>query len=196
MRIVAGEMKGHSLRTPKGAATRPTSGLVRETLFNIIAPRLGKAHLLDLYAGSGSVGLEGISRGVIQAVFVENARPALACLRDNITALHAEETSEIIPLPVARALAQLMQHQAHFEIIFLDPPFADKTSYQEILSLLAGSKLLAEQGIVIAQHDKRFALEKQYDALHCYRQKEIGDNMLSFYQLIDAQDVQSAQNRK
>lgn len=196
MRIGAGEMKGHTLRTPKGAATRPTSGIVRETLFNIIALRLAEAHLLDLYAGSGSVGLEAISRGAVRAAFVEKARPALECLRENIATLHVEEYTEVIPLPVERALAQLTRQQAEFDIIFLDPPFADKASYQEILTILSGSKLLVEGGIIIAQHDKRFMLEKLYGELSCYRQKDIGDNTLSFYQLNGDQVSLSNQNKR
>ena len=181
MRIGAGEYRGRELKTPKGPATRPTSGMVRETLFNILAPLLSGAHLLDLYAGCGSVGLEAISRGAAQAVLVEHAHAALACLRQNILALAAAEQTEVLPLLVERALDQLAAQARQFEIIFLDPPFADTGSYQTVFTKVAATSLLAPGGLLVAQHDARTTLPEEAGPLYRSRLKRIGDNALSFF---------------
>jgi 16S rRNA (guanine(966)-N(2))-methyltransferase RsmD len=179
MRIGGGEYRGRTLRTPKGEATRPTSGLVRETLFNILAPALPDARVLDLYAGCGSVGLEALSRGAASAVFVEKARPALDCLRDNAAALGV--AVEIIPAPVDRALASLARNGAVFDLIFLDPPFADTAAYAGVLAAVADTRLLAPDGVLVAQHDARTPLPDAAGTLTRTRLKVIGDNALSFY---------------
>jgi len=183
MRIGGGEFRGRVLRAPKGEATRPTSGLARETLLNILLPCLPDARLLDLYAGSGSVGLEAISRGAQAAVFVEISRPALDCLRENIAMLGMEKVTGILPLPVERALPRLIAEGACFDIIFLDPPFADRQACQTVLEIIAGSALLAPAGVVVAQHASRVKLPEQLGCLTRYREKIIGDNALSFYRM-------------
>ena len=181
MRISGGEYKGRTLRTPKGDATRPTSGMVRETLFNILAPWLEGAHLLDLYAGCGSVGLEALGRGAAEAVFVEKARTALACLRSNINALQITTAATVLPLHVERALEQLGKQHLPFDIIFLDPPFADVPAYTRVLQGITDNNLLMEEGQIIAQHDARVSIPNAVGAMQCFRRKDIGDNVLTFY---------------
>lgn len=181
MRIGSGTFKGRTLKTPKGEATRPTSGLVRETLFNILARDIPEACVLDLFAGSGSVGLEALSRGAAHATFVEKARPALACLRENITALDVAEETTVLPYPVDRALAELIRAGDAFDLIFLDPPFADAEAYARTLAAVAESNLLAPDGILIAQHGARLPLPEQIGNLHRNRLQKIGDNALSFW---------------
>ena len=179
MRMGGGEFGGRMLRTPRGEATRPTSGMVRESLCNILAPYLADAQVLDLFAGCGSVGLEMLSHGAAHATFVESGRPALECLRSNITSLAVQDSAAVLPIPVERALARMCQESAHFDIIFLDPPFADVPAYHAVLSQTAA--LLAPEGLAIAQHDTRVALPESIGQLTRYRQREIGDNTLSFY---------------
>ncbi len=179
MRIGGGAFRGRPLRTPKGEATRPTSGLVRETLCNILATELPDARVLDLFAGCGSVGLEALSHGAAHAVFVEQAKPALECLRTNVAALGVD--AEVFPIPVARALAALARLGTPFDVIFLDPPFADAAAYAAVLTAAATSRLLAPAGVLVAQHDARTALPDAADGLTRTRLKVIGDNALSFY---------------
>jgi len=182
MRIGAGSYRGRMLKTPKGEATRPTSGIVRETLFNILAPVIDDARVLDLFAGCGSVGLEALSHGAAHATFVEKSRPALACLRENIAQLKVTEETMVLPYPVERALDSLGTRE-QFDIIFLDPPFADAPAYRTVLEMVAAGNLLTPDGLLIAQHDARLPLPDQVATLTCYRRQRIGDNMLSFYQL-------------
>jgi 16S rRNA (guanine(966)-N(2))-methyltransferase RsmD len=182
MRISSGKFRGRVLKTPKGEATRPTSGLVRETLFNILARDIPEARVLDLFAGSGSVGLEALSRGAAHAVFVEKARLALACLRENIAALGVADRVAVLPLPVDRALDDLARAGETFDLIFLDPPFADAEACARILAAVAGTCLLASDGHLIAQHDARLPIPELVGKLGRYRMQKIGDNALSFYQ--------------
>ena len=187
MRIGAGEYRGRTLKTPKGEATRPTSGLVRASLFNILATHIPDARVLDLYAGCGSVGLEALSHGARHVTFVECARPALACLRENIAVLDVSEQSSVLPYPAERAL-ELLTSREQFEIIFLDPPFAQTPVYLAVLAKVAAAQLLATTGLLIAQHDARLALPDQLATLCCIRRQRIGDNMLSFYRDIGSND--------
>lgn len=180
MRIGSGSFRGRTLKTPKGEATRPTSGLVRATLFNILAADIPAAKLLDLFAGCGSVGLEALSHGAAQATFIEKARPALACLQANIAQLGVEDKSCVLPYPVERALEHLADRE-QFDIIFFDPPFADVQAYLTVLERVAAGHLLAPDGILVAQHGPRLALPEQLNTLTRYRQVRIGDNALSFY---------------
>jgi 16S rRNA (guanine(966)-N(2))-methyltransferase RsmD len=184
MKIGSGIFRGRILKTPKGEATRPTSGMVRETLFNILARGIPDARILDLFAGSGSVGLEALSRGAEHATFVEKARPALASLRENIAMLGLAEHATVLPHPADRALADLAASGVSFDIIFLDPPFADAEAYARTLAAVAGSDLLAEDGILIAQHDARLPLPEKVEKLERYRLQKIGDNALSMYRRV------------
>jgi len=181
MRISGGQFRGRMLKTPKGEATRPTSGMVRETLFNILAAEIPGARVLDLFAGSGSVGLEALGRGAAHATLVEHARSALACLKENIAALGVADAMTVLPIPVVRALDTLARQDVEFDLIFLDPPFADAAAYQQVLRILATSTLLAEEGVIVAQHDRRLPLPDEVGSLKRTRLKEIGDNALSFY---------------
>jgi len=181
MRITSGTFRGRVLKTPKGEATRPTSGLARETLFNILARDIPDARVLDLFAGSGSVGLEALSRGAAHAVFVEKARPALACLRENIVALGVADRVAVLPLPVDRALDNLARAGETFDLIFLDPPFADAEACARILTAVADTCLLAPDGHLVAQHDARLPLSERAGKLERYRLQKIGDNALSFW---------------
>ncbi len=181
MRISTGEHRGRVLRTPKGEATRPTSGMVRESLFNMLAREVSDARVLDLYAGCGSVGLEALSRGAAHVTFVEKARSALACLYANIEGLGVGARIAVMPIPVERALDVLARQGESFDLIFLDPPFTEVTAYQRVLETVAISVLLAPGGRLVAQHDIRLLLPEQIGTLACYRQQKLGDNALSLY---------------
>ncbi|MHB9024301.1 MAG: 16S rRNA (guanine(966)-N(2))-methyltransferase RsmD [Armatimonadota bacterium] len=181
MRITGGQFRGRNLHAPKGAATRPTSGMVRESLFNILAAHVPESRFLDLFAGCGSVGLEARSRGAAQVILVENARPALACLQKNVAMLAAGEDVTILPIPAARALEGFAKRGAQFDIIFLDPPFADTQAYLTVLEAIAAGNLPAPDALLIAQHDVRLMLPEEVDGLIRYRVHPIGDNALSFY---------------
>jgi 16S rRNA (guanine966-N2)-methyltransferase len=182
MRVAGGELGGRKLQTPRGSATRPTSDMVRQVLANILAPRLPGCRFLDLFAGSGAVGIEAISRGATTATFIEDARPALACLRENVTALGLGDRTTIFAQPVARALPKLARDGAAFDVIFLDPPFADAAAYSTTLTAISQGGLLAPDGLVVIQHDSHTHLPETVGTLIRTRERRVGDNGLTFYE--------------
>jgi 16S rRNA (guanine(966)-N(2))-methyltransferase RsmD len=182
MRIIAGKYRSRSLEAPAGMATRPTSDRLRETLFNVLAPRIEGAAFLDLYAGSGAVGLEALSRGAGRVEFVERAEPALRALRANLTKLGITGGFRIHGAGVGAVLRK-MKAGAGFDLVFLDPPYDAAEEYAATLGLLGGvgAGLLTEGAVVIAEHRKKERLEERYGGLERTRLLEQGDAGLSFY---------------
>ncbi|OIQ58383.1 ribosomal RNA small subunit methyltransferase D [Moorella thermoacetica] len=148
LRIIAGEARGRRLGTPRGRTTRPTSDRVREALFNILGNRVIDSLFLDLFAGSGAVGLEALSRGARRAVFVENNRQALNCLLANIKATGLEARGQVMALDARRALATLARRGETFDLIFSDPPY--RQGWEELI-LPAVIPVLAPGGLVIME---------------------------------------------
>lgn len=179
LRIISGEYGGRRIKTLQGMKLRPTSDQLRETLFNILSPRIVGARFVDAYAGSGAVGIEALSRGAAHVTFVERHPAAVACLRANLLALEIETGFSIIGRDVRRSLMQV----GEFDIFFLDPPYAEAREYEEILSSLGGHTTLTAATLVIAEHSKRHRLNERYGALRCVKVKTQGDSQLSFYQL-------------
>ena len=183
MRIIAGEFRSRTLEAPAGLATRPTSDRLRETLFNVLAPRIKGAAFLDLYAGSGAVGIEAMSRGAARVVFVERAEAALKVLRKNLDGLGILAGFLIQTGTAGAFLRRLAAGRGTgFDLVFLDPPYDAAEEYASTLGLLGSSKgLLASGSMVIAEHRRKEKLENQYGALERTRLLEQGDAALSFY---------------
>jgi 16S rRNA (guanine(966)-N(2))-methyltransferase RsmD len=173
MRVIAGEFRSRRLKSLPGAETRPTPDRLRETLFDILAPRIDGATFLDAYAGTGAVGIEALSRGARRAVFLEKNRAALETIRDNLDALGVSRKAAVIAGPVLRALPN---HPA--DIVFLDPPYDQDREYAAALQTLGENP----PGIVIAQHSRFHPLGEEYGRLRRVRELRQGDNMLSFYE--------------
>lgn len=185
MRVIAGEFRSRPLAAPKGMDTRPTSDRLRETLFNVLAPRVADAVFLDLYAGSGAVGIEALSRGAREAIFVENAEAALRAIRANLSSLGIRGGYALETRSVAAALKRLSSAGRTADIVFLDPPYADAAEYASALGLLGGecASLLAAGGVVVAEHLKKVELADAYGGLVRSRVLKQGDSALSFYSL-------------
>jgi len=185
MRVIAGTYRSRPLTAPRGMATRPTSDRLRETLFNILAPHIEGARFADLYAGTGAVGIEALSRGAAHVTFVERDAPALAALRANLAALKIREDFQLEQRSVPVALRTLARRPQHFTLVYLDPPWEDLAAYTQSLNLLAESSaaLLVPEALVIAEHARRgtVTLADTYGTLHRYRLLEQGDAALSFY---------------
>jgi 16S rRNA (guanine(966)-N(2))-methyltransferase RsmD len=195
MRVIAGTYRSRPLTAPSGTATRPTSDRLRETLFNVLAPQIEGARFADLYAGSGAVGIEALSRGAAHVTFVENAASAVVALRANLAALKIGSGFQIEERSVSLALrnlavrntavSNLAHRDSHFTLVYLDPPWEDAAAYTQSLNLLAASAaaLLAPEAIVIAEHARRGSatLVDTYGPLNRYRLLEQGDAALSFY---------------
>jgi 16S rRNA (guanine(966)-N(2))-methyltransferase RsmD len=182
MRIIAGKYRSRTLAAPTGLLTRPTSDRLRETLFNVLAPRISGASFMDLYAGSGAVGMEALSRGAAHVEFVERAEPALRVLRSNLARLGLTAGFRL-HTGGAGAVLRKMKPAAAFDVVFLDPPYDAAQEYAATLGLLGGAAtgLLADGAMVIAEHRKKERLEEDYGALGRTRLLEQGDAALSFY---------------
>jgi len=183
MRVISGIYRSRRLVAPDGLATRPTSDRLRETLFNILAPRIPGATFADLYAGSGANGIEAISRGAGMVFFVENAEPALAAIRSNLKTLGIVSGFGLEPRSVSSFLRRLAQRERALDLVFLDPPYEAVEEYAATLALLGGecASLLSEDSVVVAEHRRKLPLAERYGALVRYRVKEQGDAALSFF---------------
>jgi 16S rRNA (guanine966-N2)-methyltransferase len=166
-------------------ATRPTSDRLRETVFNVLAPRIEGARFLDLYAGSGAVGIEAVSRGAQNVIMVERAAPALKIMRGNLEKLGLRSGVRVEAVSVTAFLKKLRPESTAFvfDIVFLDPPYDAQDEYALALGLLGGdaSRLLAKDAVVIAEHRRKEKLEDRYGTLGRTRVLEQGDAALSFY---------------
>ena len=172
MRVIAGEFRSRRLKSIPGAATRPTPDRLRETLFDILTPRIEGARFLDAYAGTGAVGIEALSRGATHAWFLERNRAALNAIRENIASLALDARATVVAGP---ALLALPRYPA--DILFLDPPYDQEREYAAALDLLAQM----HAPLAILQHSVRFVLPEAHDALDRTRVVRQGDNALSFY---------------
>jgi RNA methyltransferase, RsmD family len=172
MRVIAGEFRSRRLKTLPGLALRPTPDRLREALFNILAPRIEGATFLDAYAGSGSVGIEALSRGAAHATFLEKHFSAVRVIRDNLTSLGLEARATVVQSGAVAALAKFTA-----EIYFLDPPYTAETEYESALTLLGERS----EALVLAQHAKRTDLAESYGNLRRTRVLVHGDNAVSFY---------------
>jgi 16S rRNA (guanine966-N2)-methyltransferase len=177
MRLTGGLDRGRRLIVPKGARTRPTASKVREAIFNILGPPPGP--VLDLYAGTGALGLEALSRGAPSAVFVERDGNALSALRRNLRELGIEGRATVIGADVRTALRRLGATGGRFSWVFLDPPYVRET--EGVLGELSGSDLLTSCAVVILEHDKRMPPSESVGCLFLTDRRQYGDTELSFY---------------
>jgi 16S rRNA (guanine966-N2)-methyltransferase len=183
MRVIAGKFRSRTLRSLKGQMLRPTSDRLRETLFNILGPAIGGSTFVDLYAGTGAVGIEALSRGAQHAIFVEQHAPAAALIRRNLDSLKIAADAEILSVDVARAIEKLQMRHLHAQFIFMDPPYAADAEYENTLEALGESPLVAPGARVIVEHLKKRELAERVGDLELARVVEQGDAALSFYRL-------------
>jgi len=182
MRIIAGKYRGRKLKSPPSLQTRPTSDRLRETLFNILAPRIEGARFLDLCAGSGAVGIEALSREAAHVTFVDRSRKMCALIETNLEALKvAQSEIEIVTAKATEFLRRQAKKKQPSDIIFFDPPYA--MDYEAILDYVGelGGRLLSEDGLVIVEHYKKKELKEEFSTLRRYRALKQGDSALSFY---------------
>ena len=172
MRVIGGEFRRRTLKSLPGMDVRPTPDRLREALFNVLAPRIEGVVFADLYAGTGAVGIEALSRGAAKVIFVEQKFAAVRAIRENLRSLEIEDRAEVRQ---GRATAMIPKIAAG--IVFLDPPYALENEYTTALELLGANP----PALVIAQHPPRLKLAENYGALHRTRLLKQGDNALSFY---------------
>lgn len=168
MRVIAGTARSLRLKTPAGMETRPTTDRIKETLFNILQPYLPDAVFVDLFAGSGAIGIEALSRGARHAYFVENEKKALSCIRENLQFTHMADRATILQSDAVSALYSI--HEKEADIIFMDPPY-DCGHEERVLETLAGLPFVTENTLVVIETSLRtdlsylekwgFSLEKE-----------------------------------
>ncbi|MDY0039869.1 MAG: 16S rRNA (guanine(966)-N(2))-methyltransferase RsmD [Desulforhabdus sp.] len=181
MRIVAGEFRGRKLHSPKNSNIRPTSDRVRESIFNIIMPHLPNASILDLFAGTGALGLEALSRGAAQAVFVDDNSVAIRLIKENIKLCGAQDRVEVFQGAVDRVLSRLAKQErmiGRFHVVFLDPPYGKGFLERTIVSM---TPLVGPAALAVAEHHRREVLPPRLGDWALTRERKYGDTKVSFY---------------
>jgi 16S rRNA (guanine(966)-N(2))-methyltransferase RsmD len=192
MRVIGGTVKGHRLQAPRGQAVRPTADRVREALFSIIECHfaLAGAAVLDLFAGTGAVGIEALSRGAETAVFVEQSRPALRVLRENLARCRLAERATVLAMPVADALRRLARAGQRFDGVFIDPPYG-RGLLDETLTELARLPLLAPGAWVMGERHEADCLAERYGDLRLTRTRRYGKTSLVLFCVSDADETEA-----
>lgn len=178
MRIISGTSKGRSLVTKKGKGLRPTSDRVKESIFNILGKEVEGKVVLDLFAGTGNLGIEALSRGAKQALFVEKGRQAIRLIQRNLFQCGMKARSEILPKDVNRAIGILKQRGASFDLILMDPPY-EKGLIQKTLMKLSSHRIYHKDSILVIEHGRREPLA-EVEGWNLTRQQRVGDTVISF----------------
>jgi 16S rRNA (guanine966-N2)-methyltransferase len=187
MRIIAGKYRSRQLHSLKGLPLRPTSDRLRESLFDILGQLVDGSRFIDAFAGTGAVGIEALSRGASEVIFLENQPKVVALIKKNLESLQAKTGIRVLPVDVLHGLQALSKEnrpaQAQQEILFLDPPYDHATAYERVLSFLGSATLLSENSLVIAEHRRKFELPEVVENLQRVRVLRQGDAALTFYRL-------------
>ncbi|MBC7185824.1 MAG: 16S rRNA (guanine(966)-N(2))-methyltransferase RsmD [Calditrichaeota bacterium] len=179
MRVVAGRLRGRRLRTIPGQAVRPTSDRVKTCIFDILGDRVSGAMVLDLFAGSGALGIEALSRGAARVVFVDSSRRVLMALEENLQALGLRDSAEVVCSDVHRYLRR-WQGEQPFDLAFADPPY-DFSGYEALLGALAERRLLHPKGMLVLEHRKGLHLLFPAEAFELVRTREFGTTAVSWF---------------
>lgn len=185
MRVIGGTARGRRLAPPKDGRVRPTAGRIKEAIFNILASRIGDLagiRVLDLYAGTGNLGIEALSRGATQAAFVDNHRESAAIVRKNLATLGFDDRSRVLVKDVQLALRNLGREGEPFDLVFLDPPYGEGL-VEKTLQILAASPLLAPEAVIVAEFGSRETLPPAIGSLEEFDRRRYGDTAVSFWSI-------------
>lgn len=182
MRVIAGSCKSRPLKPVPGRLTRPTTDKVKETIFNIIGPFFDGGQVLDLYAGTGGLGIEALSRGMDKGFFIDVSAPAVRTIKENLKACGMSERAEVYRTEAGRALAILAKRRERFQLIFLDPPYA-KAAFDRDFKAIAEGGLLLEEGMIVCEHDAKLDLPEQLSESIVQWRREVyqGYTAVTFY---------------
>ena len=180
MRIISGKLRGRKLQTFKGSDVRPTADRVRESLFNILAQKPLNASVLDLYSGTGALGIEALSRGARMAVFVDNSIHALTVLRKNLDRCALLQGAQVIKWDIVKSLACLQIYPQTFDLVFMDPPYNRRLVPLTVQHLLQ-SRSLAPSALLVAEHEAQLSPEIDSSWLTCFDSRHYGRTGLSFF---------------
>ena len=193
MRVISGKYRSRPLRSIRGLDVRPTSDRLRETLFDVLTAgnpeALAGSVWLDLFAGTGAIGIEALSRGAKEVHFVESNPAAAAAIQKNLDSLGIADGVKVLQEELPRAFWRLERDHVAADIVFIDPPYRLKDAYRQTLLGLAESSLIWAMSVVIAEHEKKFDPGEEFGTLRRFRKLEQGDAALSFYRLARAGEI-------
>jgi 16S rRNA (guanine(966)-N(2))-methyltransferase RsmD len=183
MRIIAGIYRGRNLRSPPSMQVRPTSDRLRETLFNVLAPRIAGTRFLDLCAGSGAVGIEALSRGAAHVTFVDRSRKMCGLVEANLVLCGVpEDETEVVMAEAAEFLRRAARDEQKWDIAFFDPPYA--SAYLPVLTVFGAGAILNDDGLLIVEHHHKNELKDEIGEIRRWRILKQGDSALSFYEQV------------
>lgn len=185
MRVISGKARGLKLNTPKNEDVRPTTDRVKESLFNIINSYVLDSNVLDLFAGTGSLGIECLSRGAKKCIFVDKSKESMAIVKSNIKKARVENESITLNIDFKNAIISLGNKGEKFNIIFMDPPYY-KNMFIDALSAVDENNLLEEDGIIVVEHDTVDSFPENVGRLYKNRDKKYGKTTLTFYKMEEA----------
>ncbi len=181
MRVVGGNAKGRTLKAPKGWTVRPTAARVKESLFNILPRDLSGLRLLDLFAGTGNVTIEALSRGAEGAVLVDASPQSGRAIRENLRRLGLGDRAHVLIMPTERALRHMARKGESFDLIFVDPPYGQRL-VERTLKIIAQGSILNDAGVLVVEHGLRDEIAERIGKLVMRDRRRYGDSMLSFFE--------------
>jgi 16S rRNA (guanine966-N2)-methyltransferase len=184
MRVVAGDRKGMPLKAVAGNTTRPTTDKVKESIFNIIGPFFNGGIAVDLFAGSGGLGIETLSRGAAHALFIEKDNRAYQMLQENIKKCRYAEVSELFRTDATRAVKALLKREIEIDYLFVDPPY-HKIEYYDLVGTLVDGGKVSEDAIIMCEHSNEVTLPDSYGQFSCVRQETYGSTIISIYRYVE-----------
>ncbi|QEK12009.1 16S rRNA (guanine(966)-N(2))-methyltransferase RsmD [Crassaminicella thermophila] len=180
MRVIAGSSKGMRLKAPKGLDTRPTTDRVKEAIFSMINPYIMDSIILDLFAGTGSLGIEALSRGAEKAYFVDNNKNSIKIIKENVEHTGVKEKSTILFGDVQKLIKELASNRIRFDIIFMDPPYLKGLIIPSI-DIIDAENVLNKEGIIVVEHDFKDILPKCVGRFIKLKEKKYGKTLISIY---------------
>ncbi|MED4532673.1 16S rRNA (guanine(966)-N(2))-methyltransferase RsmD [Metabacillus fastidiosus] len=180
MRVISGTCKGKQLKSVPGTSTRPTTDKVKEAIFNMVGPYFNGGRALDLFAGSGGLGIEALSRGIDTCIFVDREPKAIQTIHKNIESCHFKENSEVYRNDSERALKAIIKRELKFELIFLDPPYK-KQKLEQLIDFIAEHDLLAEDGVIVAEYGTEDQLQENIKTYTVLKHETYGTTAITIY---------------
>lgn len=187
MRVITGEYGGRRLKAVPGESTRPTTDKIKESLFNMIGPYFDGGNCLDLFAGSGGLAIEAVSRGMDKAVLIDKAPAAIKVIQENIAVTKEEEKFKVIRGDAARVIKNLKSEQQVFDLVFLDPPYAKQQIVSQIEALL-DNKMLSPEALIVCEVDKKVDLPETIKQAQVYKSAEYGITKIMIYELVSQEE--------
>ncbi|MBZ5748728.1 MULTISPECIES: 16S rRNA (guanine(966)-N(2))-methyltransferase RsmD [Metabacillus] len=180
MRVVSGNYKGRSLKAVPGVSTRPTTDKVKEAIFNMVGPYFEGGVALDLFAGSGGLGIEALSRGIERCIFVDRESKAIQTIHKNLEVCHAIEASEVYRNDAERALKAIIKRELQFQLIFLDPPYKQQ-KLKTLINEISENRLLRKDGFIVTEHGSDIQLPEEIDQLIQLKHETYGMSSITIY---------------